>query len=286
MQHIVRETNKYASDVLDSPEIRAWVQNHRHSRYRKWPENGISIDHLKKFLGLPINMGLNPKNRLNDFWTIRKSQFQPYFGSLMPMNIFELMGRMLHINDKQSEVERGQPGFDPWVLDAVNNNSKEYYIPSENIYVDESMIGMKNRVANIQFMPNKRHARFGIKKFELGNSNGFILHITLYAGKNFDVRHEENLTFAVVQLLLQEARLLQKGYHVFTDNFYTKPKLAMYLHSEKTKLTGIIRVKSKDFPADLAKMKLVVAQSMFSRKDPCWPPHFGKSKVRGDQCLC
>ena len=30
MQHIIRETNKYASDFLNSPEIRAWVQNHGH----------------------------------------------------------------------------------------------------------------------------------------------------------------------------------------------------------------------------------------------------------------
>ena len=169
MQHIIRETNKYASDFLNSPEIRAWVQNHGHSRYRKWPENSISIVQLKKFLGLSINMGLNPKNRLKDFWTIRKSQSQPYFGSIMSMNIFELIGRMLHISDKEAEVARGQPGFDPWikvrkVLDAVNKNSKAYYIPSENISVDESMIGMKNRVTYIQFMPNKRHARFGIKK--------------------------------------------------------------------------------------------------------------------------
>ena len=55
---------------------------------------------------------------------------------------------------------------------------------------------------------------------------------------------------------------------MFTDNFYTKPKLAMHLRSEKTKLTGTVRVNSKDFPADLVKMKLAVGQSVFRRKGP------------------
>ena len=99
MQHIVRKTNKYASDFLNSPEIRAWVQNHGHSRYRKWPENGISLVELERFLGISINMGLNPKIRLKDVLTIRKSPFQPYFGSIMPMNIFELIGKMLKAFD-------------------------------------------------------------------------------------------------------------------------------------------------------------------------------------------
>ena len=55
---------------------------------------------------------------------------------------------------------------------------------------------------------------------------------------------------------------------MFTDNFYTKPKLAMHLRSEKTKLTGTVRVNSEDFPADLVRMKLAVGQSVFRRKGP------------------
>ena len=55
---------------------------------------------------------------------------------------------------------------------------------------------------------------------------------------------------------------------MFTDNFFTKPKLAMHLHSEKTKLTRTVRVNSKDFPADLVRVKLAVGQSVFRRKGP------------------
>ena len=78
---------------------------------------------------------------------------------------------------------RGQPGFDPWrkvrpVLDAMNFTFKKYFVPRKYLSIDESMIGMKNRIAYLQYMPNKRHSRFGIKKFELCDPlSGYVIHV-------------------------------------------------------------------------------------------------------------
>ncbi|KAK3797152.1 hypothetical protein RRG08_060496 [Elysia crispata] len=104
----------------------------------------------------------------------------------MPSNIWALIDRMLHVNDITREIPRGQDGFDPWtkvkaVLDKVNESAIHFYLPSQNISIDESMIGMKNRGVYIQFMSSKHHARFGIKKFEVCDSNGYVLHIRLCA---------------------------------------------------------------------------------------------------------
>ena len=65
--------------------------------------------------------------------------------------------------------------------------------------------------------------------------------------KILDVRHEEDQALAVVQSLLREAHLLQKGYNVFTDNFYTKPTLAMHLHSEKNEVNRDSKSELKRF---------------------------------------
>ncbi|CAL1532412.1 unnamed protein product, partial [Lymnaea stagnalis] len=115
------------------------------------------------------------------------------------------------------------------------------YTPSRHISIDESLIGRKNRSVFIQYMPNKRHARFGIKKYQLCDSNGYVFHIEMYSGKDFDIRHDEAQAFGV-------SNLLNKGYHLFTDNFYTKPKLAEYLYQNKTLLTGTVRANSKGMP--------------------------------------
>ena len=95
------------------------------------------------------------------------------------------------------------------------------------------MIWTKNRAVYIQFMLNKRHARFGIKKFEVCDSNGYVLHSRLYAGRDFDAHHDEVQAFGVVKKLLTVTYLLNNGYHLYTDNFYTKPALAQYLWEKK-----------------------------------------------------
>lgn len=87
--------------------------------------------------------------------------------------------RTLHLDDVTQDIRRGEEGFDPWckvrpVLDKMNSRSKDFYVPSRNISIDELMIGMKNRCVYIQYMPNKRHACFGLKKFELCDSNDML----------------------------------------------------------------------------------------------------------------
>ena len=270
MGTLLNETNKYADHFLGLERTVSWMEDHPHSRYHKWPEGGIDMSELKKYLGLLLNMGLVPKKKKMDFWSTSRPIATPFFNEIMASNAWALIDRMLHVNDITTEVERGQPGFDPWikvraVLDKVNGSAIKFYVPSRNISIDESMIGMKNRVVYIQFMPNKRHARFGIKKFEICDSNGYVLHTRLYAGRDFDVHHDEGQAFGVVKELLTATKLLNKGYHLYTDNFYTKPALAEFLWEKKTLLTGTVRSNSKNLPENKCS-RLAVGTSKFWRK--------------------
>ncbi|GFO27764.1 PiggyBac transposable element-derived protein 4 [Plakobranchus ocellatus] len=184
---------------------------------------------------------------------------------------FVLISRMVHLNDFAREIERGHEGHDPWskvrfLLDKVNLMAKRYYTPSRYIGIDESMIDMKNRLIFIQFMPNKRHARFGIKKFQLCDNNGYVIHVDLYSGKELDVQHSEGQAFGVVEKLLRESQLLFKGFHLFTDNYYTKPKLGEYLLERDTLLTGTVRHNSKGVPENVFR-KIDVGVTQFWRKN-------------------
>ena len=223
-----------------------------------------------KYVGLLLNIGLTKKKSLSAYWTVRPSQATPFYSSVMAYDLFILISRMLHLNNIMDEKERGDEGFDPWckvrwLLDHINHVSKHHYIPSRNISIDESMIGMKNRVVYIQYMPNKRHAQFGIKKFQLCDSNGYVYHVDLYSGKDFDVRHDEGQAFGVVEKLMTQGHLLNKGYHLFTDNFYTKPRLAEFLYENKTLLTGTVRANSKGMPKTILQ-KLDIGQGRYFRK--------------------
>jgi len=59
----------------------------------------------------------------------------------------------------------------------------------------------------------------------------------------------------MVKELMTEAGLLNKGYHLFVDNFYTSPTLAQYLHSKKTLLTGTLHSNRNGIPQILKSAK-------------------------------
>ena len=110
-----------------------------HSRYNKWPAEGVEMSDLKENLVLLLNMGLVPKTKKMDFWSNSCPIATPYFNEVMPSNVWALIDCMPHVNDITREVPRGQDGFDPWikvraVLDKVNKSV---------------MIWMKNRVIYI-----------------------------------------------------------------------------------------------------------------------------------------
>ena len=234
-------------------------------------------------------MGLIDKRAdLREYWSTSASQVTPFFNSVMSVNLFRLIHRMVHTNDTSVEKPRGHKDFDAWikvrcVLDAVNNASKFYYKPSQYINIDESMIGMKNQVIYIQYMPQKRHARFGIKKFQLCDNNGLVVHMELYAGKDFDVHREEGLAIDVVKDLCRKSRILNKGYMLFTDNFYTKPKLAEFLLENKTTLWGPLRSNSVGLPKG-ASQQLPVGSSKFWRKGEMVTCAFREKKSQRKTC--
>ena len=135
-----------------------------------------------------------------------------------------------------------------------------------------------NRVAYIQYMPNKCHPRFGIKKFELCDAtSGYVIQIELYAGKDFPGQ-----AHGVVTDLMRKSDLLNKGYHLFTDNCYTKPALAEVLCRDGTLLTGTVCANSRGLP--VIPTRLQVRECLnFRRNDTSRSERRG---LRRNLCSC
>ena len=148
------------------------------------------------------------------------SQATPFFAFVMPFRKFAMMKRCLHGGALDTPA-RGQPGFDPWnkvrpIFDAINITFKKHYLALQYSSLDESMVGTKNHVVFLQYMPNKRHSQFGIKKFELCDSaTEYAMLVELYAGKDFAIRSDMGQAHGVVMDLVRKANVLDKGYHLF-----------------------------------------------------------------------
>ena len=149
----------------------------------------------------------------------------------MRQDQFEQIFWLLHT----SHAEEGQPErrIDKvkTLIDILNPIFQSSYKPSQDVGVDETMVGFRGRFGAKQYMPNKP----GIKAFTMADSkNGYVLNVQPYTGR--DTLQEASTEYVN---LLQPARIvlhvielyLNKGHHVFTDMYYTSIPLAQARHS-------------------------------------------------------
>ena len=91
------------------------------------------------------------------------------------------------------------------------------------------MILFKGRLVFKQYIPSKRH-RFAIKLFVLCDcETGIILDLAVYNGTDSDIPKgvAHGISGAIVKKLTTP--YLNKGHILYTDNWYTRPILPVYL---------------------------------------------------------
>ena len=81
------------------------------------------------------------------------------------------------------------------------------------------------------------------------SSTGYVWNFIVYTGKDtiYNQRHPGEQTSS--RIVLEVAHdLLEKGYCLYLDNWYTGPKLVDTLCTRKTDVVGTIRAKKKECP--------------------------------------
>ena len=167
--------------------------------------------------------------------------------------------QFLHLNDGEKQPARGHPSFDrlykvrPF-LEKLIRNFKEAYIPSQDLSVDESIIGFKGRLSWIQYLP-KKPTKWGIKAWVLADgSNGYTWNWHLYTGKESGADTHKGLAHHVVVSLVEE--LSHKGYNVFCDNYYTSPALFCDLLQRGFGACGTVRLNRRGLSTEFKTRKL------------------------------
>ena len=73
----------------------------------------ITVEVLRAFFGLILNMGLVQKCKIEEYWkTHNYSQDTPMFRQVMKLNTFKLM-RFLHASDSELEPKHGTSAYYP-----------------------------------------------------------------------------------------------------------------------------------------------------------------------------
>ena len=91
-----------------------------------------------------------------------------------------------------------------------------------------------------------------------------VLSAEIYGGQGFNDVDNLGQTVAIVLKLMEP--YLEKGYHVFTDNYYNSVSLTKFLSSKGTYITGTLRKDRKRNPKKVISTKLKKGQMVWKSK--------------------
>ncbi|KAK3716928.1 hypothetical protein RRG08_026718 [Elysia crispata] len=271
---MVRQTNLYSDQWIQAK--RQYLIDKPHSRVHSWIKGGlVSPQEMRAFLAVLFNMNPNPKHVKESYWdSIHKSQQMPWFPEHFNRDRFSLISKFLHFANNADAPPEGHTQYKTYkvqpIVDHFNNRFKHYFCPYRNISIDESMVGFKGKLPHLrQFMPNKRHARFGVKVWCLcDSSTGYMYSFEIFKGANDpDDRHEYGATYALVMRMMTAANLLHMGYHLGLDNYFTSPRLFIELFNSHTPATGTVRKNRKGLPSSVVNAKLQKKEVASRRKN-------------------
>ena len=93
--------------------------------------------------------------------------------------------------------------------------------------IDKAMIPFKGQLGFKQYMKDKP-TKWGIKVFTLSDAtNGYVYRLQICTGKNIESTSDVGLCSRVYLDMMSG---LPSGLKLFTDNYYTSPRLYSALH--------------------------------------------------------
>ena len=98
LQHIVDQTNLYASQVMGDSQFATWEQ--------------VTIEELKAYFGFMILMGLNQLPALFDYWRLDVIYHYSPIASHISRKRFLDISRYLHFADNEELLQPADPNFD------------------------------------------------------------------------------------------------------------------------------------------------------------------------------
>lgn len=235
----------------------------------------VTISEMYTFLSLHLYMGLVHYPTVRDYWQRNFLFGGPniFTAEIMSRNRFFAILKFLRFSNPQAFVPGKPITRLAMFFSYLRENCMNIIDPGEIVAIDECLLLYKGKLHFKQFIKSKR-ARFGIKMFCLCPSHpslrGYTYNFAMYFGKDaYNTDHipgSENLTISerIVVFLFQQ--LLEQGREIILDNWYMSLRLAEFLLTKNTYVTGTIRA-NRGVPKELTGIPLNPFQTCFVRKD-------------------
>ncbi|XP_056645839.1 piggyBac transposable element-derived protein 4-like [Diorhabda sublineata] len=253
MEMIIKSTNDYG--------IKLCNQARPHTRHsRKANFKNTDMIEMRKFLGLCLLQSQLKFSSIRKLFSIDALHYHPAFPSQMSGRRFEQILRCFWVEEENSNDPLRKIKI---FLDLLIQKFANAYAPNEALSLDESLLLFRGRLYFRTYMKGKK-AKYGIKFYELCSAQGYVLNIEVYKGHR---ENDENMTTieSLVMRLMQS--YLNKGHHLFMDNYYNSLPLSNKLLSKKTHVTGTLRVNRKGLPQEITRRKLRKGEHVWRRQN-------------------
>ncbi|KAF0751470.1 piggyBac transposable element-derived protein 4-like [Aphis craccivora] len=105
--------------------------------------------------------------------------------------------------------------------------------------------------------------------YELCSPDSYVLNIEIYKGKNVEVTGNSKINDLVLRLVKP---YLNKGHHLYMDNYYNSVHLSNLLYKQRTHTTGTLQSNRKNNLTSIVKktLKLKRGDHYFAKKEPIY----------------
>ncbi|XP_064619519.1 piggyBac transposable element-derived protein 4-like [Lineus longissimus] len=115
------------------------------------------------------------------------------------------------------------------------------------------MVKFKGRFFFRQYMP-KKPVKYGLKVWALCESGtGYCLNWSVYTGGR-EIPGDYGLGYDVVRTISSD--FMNKGHHIYMDNFFTSPKLLLDMEDDGTGCCGTVRPQRVGMPPGFQEIRL------------------------------
>ncbi|XP_033326115.2 piggyBac transposable element-derived protein 4 [Megalopta genalis] len=255
VEKIIRETNNYAKKKLEGKTLST------NSIWRSWRD--VENVEFWAFIAVVINMGTMPLANLQEYWSRNNVSYIPFYSETFTRDRFSQIFWMLRLTTipTRSANPRTRLQRVSCFLDYINSKFLDYFMPGEQICVDESTVKFKSRTSFVAYDP-KKPRKWGIRVYTLADSNtGYICCILPYYGSlttellaRPDLPVSSRIPIHLYKMLLEKIPGAQ-GHHMYTGRNYTSYVLAQELAKLKCHITGTILASRKELPSEIKKLK-------------------------------
>ncbi len=232
---------------------------------------------IKVFFVLHVAMGLVRKLALKSYWSTDLMTHTPFFREHMSLNNFKLISQKTHLNNDTKNLAPSEPLHDPLakirhIVSTLQNTFHSSLALNRALGLDEvtcAFHGVCRFHAFNPAKPDKYHLKlYAVSEVDYDTDNNIIewpsvMSLTQW---HHDVRDDSILKFgaspvmpgtqvvgvlAIVMQLMHKYSLLDQGYHLYTDNFYSSPHLATAVLHRSTGFCGTVQSNKKLCPVAL-----------------------------------